>query len=293
MIQMVVFDMDGVLVDIDSSWQVVHRAFSVDNSENLQRHQRGEITYTEFVHSDIGLWGRIHQNQIQQILATVPLMHGVKTTFTHLHQAGKTTAIISSGLMPLANRLRALYDIDYVYANELRADMNGYLTGEGDSYITLDNKGDILTQLCTCTQIPLENCAVIGDSRFDLPLFDLAGLSIAFNAKDSAIQHAADITIASSNLSDVLPWLLANRITRGDLSFTYPSTQQATTIVNAILPDNRHLPVGLLITTYSHEREVKIRVVTTKGLSTVLATLDDLLLNIQIIEKTFPILDTV
>jgi phosphoserine phosphatase len=293
MIQMVVFDMDGVLVDIDSSWQVVHRAFSVDNSENLHRHQRGEITYTEFVHSDIGLWGRTHQDQIQQILATVPLMQGVKTTFTQLHRAGKITAIISSGLMPLANRLRALYNIDYVYANELRTDMRGYLTGEGDSYITLDNKGDIFTRLCTCTQIPPGNCAVIGDSRFDLPLFHLAGLSIAFNAKDSAIQHAADITITSSNLSDVLPWLLANRITRGDLSFTYPSPQQAKVIVNAISPDNRHLPIGLHISTYYHEQEVKIRVVSTKGLSTVLATLDDLLLNIQIIEKTFPVLDAV
>ena len=290
---MVVFDMDGVLVDIDSSWQVVHHAFSVDNSDNLRRYQQGEITYAEFVHSDIGLWGRTHYGQIQQILATVPLMQGVKKTFTQLHQAGKTTAIISSGLMPLANRLRDLYDIDYVYANELRTDTTGYLTGESDSYITLDNKGDILIQLCTRTQIPPEDCAVIGDSRFDLPLFHLAGLSIAFNAKDSAIQHAADITIASSDLCDVLPWLLADRITRGDLSFTYPSTQQATTIVNAISPDNRHLPEGLHIATYYHEQEVKIRVVSTKGLSTLLATLDDLLLNIQIIEKTFPVLDAV
>jgi phosphoserine phosphatase len=293
MIQMVVFDMDGVLVDIDSSWQVVHRAFSVDNSNNIRRHQQGEITYDEFVHSDISLWGRTHHDQIQQILATVPLMQGVETIFTQLHRAGKTTAIISSGLMPLANRLRKLYNIDYVYANELRTDTAGYLTGEGDSYITLDNKGDILTQLCTRIQIPPENCAVIGDSRFDLPLFHLAGLSIAFNAKDSAIQHAADITIVSSDLRNVLPWLLADRITRGDLSFTYPSSQQATTIVNAISPDNRHPPEGLHIATYYHEQEVKIRVVSTKGLSTLLATLDDLLLNIQIIEKTFPVLDVV
>lgn len=291
MIQMVIFDMDGVLVDIDSSWQVVHREFSVDNSKNVRRHQQGEITYAEFARSDISLWGRLHQDQIQEILATVPLMQGVKKTFTQLQRAGKATAIISSGLKPLANRLRTLYNIDYVYANELRTDAAGYLTGEGDSYITLDNKGEILTQLCTHTQIPPENCAVIGDSRCDLPLFHLAGLSIAFNANDVAIQHAADISIASSDLSDVLPWLLAERITRGDLSFTYPSTQQATTIINALSPDNRHLPEGLHIATFCHEQEVKIRVVSTKGLGTLLATLDDLLLNIQIIEKTFPVLD--
>jgi phosphoserine phosphatase len=293
MIELVVFDMDGVLVDIASSWQTIHQAFSVDNSDNFRRHLQGEITYAEFMRSDISLWGRIHQNQIQQILATVPLMQGVKTTFAQLQRAGKTTAIISSGLMLLANRLKALLNIEYVYANELKTDTEGYLTGEGDNYITLDNKGDILAQLYTCTHIPPEHCAVIGDSRFDLPLFHHAGLSIAFNAKDSVIQHAADIAISSPDLRDVLPWLLAERVTRSDLSFTYPSAQQATTIVNAITPDNLALPEGLHIASWYHEQEVKIRVVTTKGLNTLLATLDDLLLNIQIIEKTFPVLGAV
>lgn len=291
MIQLVVFDMDGVLVDIDSSWQVIHRAFSVNNVDNFRRHLQGEITYAEFMRSDISLWGRVHQDQIQQLFTTVPLMKGVRTTFAQLRRAGKTTAIISSGLMLLANRLRSLFDIDYVYANELRTDAEGYLTGEGNSNVTLDNKGDILTQLCTRTKILPENCAVVGDSRFDLPLFHHAGLSIAFNAKDSAIKHAADIAIPSSDLRDVLPWVLADEITRSTLSFTYPSAQQATTIVKAISPDNLHLPDGLHITSHYHEHEVTIHIVSTKGLSTLLATLDDLLLNIQIVEKTFPVLD--
>jgi hypothetical protein len=30
-LKMAVFDMDGVLVDIDSSWQLIHRAFGTDN----------------------------------------------------------------------------------------------------------------------------------------------------------------------------------------------------------------------------------------------------------------------
>ena len=36
--KMVVFDMDGVLVDIDSSWQLIHKAFNADNEENFQRY---------------------------------------------------------------------------------------------------------------------------------------------------------------------------------------------------------------------------------------------------------------
>ncbi|GAG35915.1 unnamed protein product, partial [marine sediment metagenome] len=55
LIKMVVFDLDGVLVDIDSSWQTIHRAFGVDNEENFQKHLRNEIDYREFMRSDIGL----------------------------------------------------------------------------------------------------------------------------------------------------------------------------------------------------------------------------------------------
>jgi phosphoserine phosphatase len=292
MIQMVVFDLDGVLVDIDSSWQVIHRAFTVDNKENFLRHQQGEITYTEFMQSDISLWGRTHQDQIQQILATVPLMLGAKTTIAQLRCAGKVTAIISSGLMLLANRIRSVLDIDYVYANQLITDTEGYLTGEGDGKVTLDNKGRILAQLCAEAEILPENCAVVGDTRFDLSLFDGAGLRIAFNAQDYAIKDAADITIESSDLCKLLPWILADSVTRSDLSFIYPSAKQAATVVNALTPDNLHLPEGLFITSRLHEQEVKIRILSIKGLNTLLATLDDLFLNIQIIEKTFPLLDT-
>jgi phosphoserine phosphatase len=291
MIQLVVFDMDGVLVEIDSSWQVIHRAFAVDNEDNFRRHQQGLITYSEFMQSDIRLWGRTHQNQIQQILATVPLMPGAKTTLAQLRRAGKATAIISSGLMLLANRLCSALDIDYVYANQLITDTEGYLTGEGDGKVTLDNKGQILAQLCADTKILPENCAVIGDSRFDLSLFDCAGLRIAFNAQDSTLKQAADLTIEASDLRQLLPWILADSVTRSDLSFTYPSAHQAAIIVNALTPDNLHLPEGLFINSHLHEQEVKIRILSTKGLSTLLATLDDLLLNIQIIEKTFPIIN--
>ena len=57
-VELVVFDMDGVLVDFDSSWMMVHRAFGTDNEESFQRYIRGEISFEEFMRSDIGKWGR-------------------------------------------------------------------------------------------------------------------------------------------------------------------------------------------------------------------------------------------
>ena len=37
-LKMIVFDMDGVLVDIESSWEFVHKAFKVDGNENLEKY---------------------------------------------------------------------------------------------------------------------------------------------------------------------------------------------------------------------------------------------------------------
>lgn len=93
-IKMVIFDMDGVLVDIDSSWQFIHRIFHVDSSENLEKYLGGEIDYKEFMRRDIGLWGAIHIDQIKNILGKAPLMKGAKEVIHKLKKARYKTAII-------------------------------------------------------------------------------------------------------------------------------------------------------------------------------------------------------
>ena len=83
-LKIVVFDMDGVLVDIESSWHFVHTAFNVSNQDNLKRYLRGEIDYKEFMKRDIRLWGNIHINMVRKTLAKVPLMKGAKSTVIEL-----------------------------------------------------------------------------------------------------------------------------------------------------------------------------------------------------------------
>ena len=51
----VVFDLDGVLVDIQSSWDWVHRHFGVDNDESLAQYLAGQIDDLEFMRRDIAL----------------------------------------------------------------------------------------------------------------------------------------------------------------------------------------------------------------------------------------------
>jgi len=194
-IKLVVFDLDGVLVDTKSSWQTIHEAFGVDNEENFQRYLRDEISFKEFMRSDIRLWKNININKIKSILDQVPLIKGAKETINALKKAGYKTAIISSGISLLADRVKNELGIDQSFANELLVNKNGYLTGEGKENVELLKKVRTLQRLAAIEGIATQQCAVVGDSVFDIQLFKKAGFSIAFNTKDHRVKEAANLAI--------------------------------------------------------------------------------------------------
>ena len=209
--KMIVFDMDGVLVDIESSWGFIHKAFRVDGRNNLERYLQGEFDYEEFMRRDIELWGRVHISQIRSILDQVPLMKGAKVTTHELRESNYKTAIISSGLCTLAENLKKKLKIDYVCANSLLVNERGMLTGEGKAVVGLWDKAKVLHSLTKSLGITSEQCAVIGDSIYDVPLFKAAGFSIAFNSEDDKVRKNAIVSIDSKDLREILPYLVFPR----------------------------------------------------------------------------------
>jgi len=289
-IRMVVFDLDGVLVDIDSSWQTLHRAFGVDNEANFQRHLRGEIDYREFMRSDIRLWGRPPAARLRGILDQVPLMPGARDVVDVLRQRHVTTAIISSGIEMLAARVQGELGIDHVFANRLVTDGEGRLLGEGEEVVTLRNKGVVFERLCQAEALRPRDCAVVGDSRFDVPLFEKAGISIAFNAHDPVVVEAADVVLDGTDLRQILPWVLGGRGGKAVLSFRYGTEAAARAIMGAVAPDNVPVPPGVAVRSSTRGADAEARVVCAKGVGTLLATLDDLLGHMQLAEQTIRIL---
>ena len=201
--------MDGVLVRTRSSWTSVHKAFNVDEKTTFERYLRGEFDYLEFLRRDIAFWGHVHVNRICKILNQVPIMPGAEDTFEMLHKNGYVTAIISSGISILAEKLKKKLGIHHVFANELLKDEDGFLTGEGNPVVPLWDKAKVMQNLLKSLSIKPDHCAVVGDSVFDIPLFDSAGFSIAFNSKDKRVNKTADVSIESSDLRDILPYFIS------------------------------------------------------------------------------------
>ena len=55
-IKLVVFDMDGTIIEPRSSWAMIHDYFGTDNTEMLQMYIDHKISDKEFVKADIKLW---------------------------------------------------------------------------------------------------------------------------------------------------------------------------------------------------------------------------------------------
>ena len=211
---LVVFDMDGVLVDSHSSWVLVHRHFGTDNEDSLQAFLRGEIDDMEFIRRDVERWksarGRVSLQEVNGVLDGAPLYPGALETLLELDGRGLVTAIVSGGLRYLAERVGRLGKVDFVLANDVEVDDDGLLTGGGIVHVPLREKGDVVAAVQEEAGIsPLET-AVVGDTPVDVTMFDMARVSIAFNPLDDLTRRAADHVVEGRDLRLVLPLLVGH-----------------------------------------------------------------------------------
>ena len=208
MVKLVAFDMDGVLVDIKSSWVHVHRHFGVNNEHSLEAYLRGEIDDMEFIRRDVALWMEkdpaLKLEDVKRILSTAPLMEGATETIAALRDAGIRTAIVSAGIDLLAERVAVELGMDMFYANGFVADCTGRLTGEGVLNVRLDQKGEKLQEIADLFSFETGDVASVGNSRYDVPMFEVSGLGVAFCPEDDETRNSADEVIEEKNLVRIL-----------------------------------------------------------------------------------------
>ncbi len=206
------FDMDGTLTNVRSSWKWVHDCFEVDSEPNYEAFVNGEIDELEFMRRDIGLWKAkkpdVGLRDIAKTFQTMPLVEGIQETVACLRAQGIACIILSGGIDLAAKMLADEFGFDGYVADTLCADENGLLTGEGKQNIDLHNKGEKVKEYIERYHTTKERTISIGNSFTDISMFNESGLSIAFNPQDPYTSEAADHTVVSKNIADILDLII-------------------------------------------------------------------------------------
>jgi phosphoserine phosphatase len=208
--KLALFDLDGTLTKERSAWEYIHRRLGVWDgyAEKYQEaFLRGEITYDRFCRLDAAIWKGMKVSDLERILQDIPLYEGVEDLLQYLRSRGIKLGIISSGLTILSERMKKEFDFDYAVANELGV-TDGLLTGEIKINVHYDQKGDWVRDVQGQFNARQEEILAIGDSTGDIDMFQMAGLSIAFNPLSTRLESLATFSVYSMDLRDLIPSLI-------------------------------------------------------------------------------------
>ncbi len=203
-LKLVPIDMDGTLIDVESSWAAVHGHFRDHNADGLRDFLAGRIDDHEFIRTDVRIWKRhdpgLTVEDLDRILADVPLMPGAHELIDSLHAAGARTAILSGGIDRLAERIGRELGIEIILANGLRTDGAGRLTGEGVVRVPIYGKEKVLEGLQHRLGILPAETASIGNSEIDVGMFRRSRVGVAFLPADEAVRRAATHVVEEKDL---------------------------------------------------------------------------------------------
>ena len=209
-IKLVVFDMDGTIIEPRSSWAMIHDYFGTDNTEMLQMYIDHKISDMEFVKADIKLWNSksdvpVSEKYINSILDKAKPRKGAEELITSLHEANIKTVILSGGIQYLADKWAKEWNMACAFANDLIDDADGNLTANINA--SGHNKGPLMEKIIKDFDLTGNEVAAVGDTMVDLPMFEIAGLSIAVNTDDERVISKSEYYLKEGSmkqLSDVI-----------------------------------------------------------------------------------------
>lgn len=207
--RLVVFDVDGTLIKVDSSWRFLHQKLGTwaEGKRYAELFFQGRITYEEWAQLDASLWKNQSLRKVLQIVNKIPYVDGAQEVIRSLKKSHVKIALLSAGLSLLGERIEKELDIDYSLSNELIA-RNDFLTGEVKVNVSLNNKDKNLNSILKRFNVKLKECYAVGDDESLIPLFKKVALGIAFNPCSEEVEKNADVVVKSKDLRNILPHIL-------------------------------------------------------------------------------------
>lgn len=228
-IKMILFDMDGVLFDIKgynengkkvaiSTWNAVFDQIGIYHEHERLKEMfiKGDFpSYMEWTDEACRVLQKhgLTKEKFMRIINSRPLMNGAKETLEELKKRGYKTALITGSFKALAKRVQELLGLNYIIGHcELIFDENGNLKEWQLIPCDFEGKVEYFKKIVKQLGLSTSECAYVGDEVNDIPIFQKAGLSIAFNCYKDEVRKAAHVVIDKKNLREILQHFPPNQI---------------------------------------------------------------------------------
>lgn len=207
-IKIVLFDMEGTLfqgvgtradgMPATSAWALLADRMgtevNVAEFENYKKWQRGEYSsYSAWMEDTSRLFKKegMTKEFFDRTLDSIDYFPGVKEVLSTLHERGIHTGVITGGFYELAERALRELGLHHAYASSRYFwDENEKLSHWELEEHGLEGKIHAAKKITSLYDVPLENCAFVGDGSNDVHVARIVGTSIAFNG----VKELSDMT---------------------------------------------------------------------------------------------------
>ena len=202
--RLVQLDVDSTFIQQEAIELLAAKAGALDEVSRITTAaMRGELDFAQSLIARVALLQGLSEDVIAQVQDEVTLTDGAAELVAALHQEGHYVSLVSGGftniLQPIVDKLK----IDFYRANTLEI-IDGQLTGKViGSIVDRAAKAQALREFAQACSVELSNTVAIGDGANDLDMMEIAGISIAFNAKP-IVEAVADYSITEPSLRSVI-----------------------------------------------------------------------------------------
>ena len=203
-IELVIFDMDGVIFEGRNFWLDLHGRYSTeaDAIDLAKRYLKQDYETLGRITTEV-LWKGKSAAPFLDLVRHRKYQSGVAELVEGLRQRGVMTAIISSGPMQLAARAQRDLGIDEVRANELEI-VDGLVSGQIDIGVSDSGKGPVGLEVMRCLAVSPDESAAVGDTDSDVGVAQVVGLPVAYDSNSAELDSLARVHLRKGELLKLL-----------------------------------------------------------------------------------------
>jgi len=199
------FDLDGTLVSGTTICQHLgdHFGHGAVVRDLAIAYAQGKMGFRELAEKDAVFYRGRSTREIALALESLPLIPGIEQTMSRLRENGLKILLTTITWTFAARIVAQRFSLDGWSGYTMGETKDGLLSGSVEHHFDEVAKRKFVEEYCLNRGISLNNVFAVGDSRSDIPLFEVVGHSIALNATDIA-RKSSSCSLDTDNLLDVL-----------------------------------------------------------------------------------------